>query len=268
MQTEISKPKKVAQLYNFRDHMKDAGGYNTILRTLAHMGWQGVELAGAPKDVTATMLRSWLDTTGLEVVGSHESMARLKEQLPEVIEFNKIIGNEYIILPIVRSNELDTQEKVDNVIKFMHETSAKLYKEGLLFLYHNHDHELSLKVPKNEISGHSEIPVLRYMLQGTSTTVSFELDTYWVSYAGEDPAKLMSDFRGRFPIIHIKDGILNVTNPIFRELGDGDMDFAPIFKAIRDDPGIRCVVYEQDRDFKENPIKSAEKSLDWLVKNF
>src|SRR5690554_8125760 len=80
--------------------VKDACSEDFIgtLKKLSEIGYDGVEFAGF-YDTPAKELKKALDEYGLKACGSHTSVSLLKDDLENVIEYNKIIGNEYIICP-------------------------------------------------------------------------------------------------------------------------------------------------------------------------
>ena len=85
------------QLYSVRDDC--AGDLSLTLQAVAQMGYEGVEFAGY-YDRTAEELRDMCEDLGLKVAGTHTGInTLLGDELAETLEFNKILGNPYLIVP-------------------------------------------------------------------------------------------------------------------------------------------------------------------------
>src|SRR5438128_11804875 len=85
------------ELYSLRDQCKtDLPG---MLAAVSKIGYKGVEFAGY-HGRTAKQLRKLLDDNGLVACGTHtpyESV--LSDKLQETIEYNRTIGNSFLIVP-------------------------------------------------------------------------------------------------------------------------------------------------------------------------
>src|SRR5213082_773097 len=85
------------QLYSVRNECaKDLDG---TVAAVGKMGYKGVEFAGYyGRD--AKTLRKLLDDAGLQCCGTHIALDTiLGDALPKTIEFNKTLGNEYLMVP-------------------------------------------------------------------------------------------------------------------------------------------------------------------------
>jgi hypothetical protein len=98
------------QLYSVREDCKrDLPG---TIAAVAKMGYMGVEFAGY-YDRSAKDLRKMLDDNGLVCCGTHTALdTLLGDNLSATIEFNKILGNKYLVVPSLpdkyRNSRLDT----------------------------------------------------------------------------------------------------------------------------------------------------------------
>src|SRR5882724_12585045 len=85
------------ELYTLREECKtDLPG---MLAAVSKIGYKGVEFAGY-HGRTAKELRKMLDDNGIVACGTHtpyESV--LEDKLKETIEFNRTIGNKFLIVP-------------------------------------------------------------------------------------------------------------------------------------------------------------------------
>src|SRR6266581_1016235 len=85
------------ELYSLREECKtDLPG---MLTAVSKIGYKGVEFAGY-HGRTAAELRKMLDDNDLIACGTHTPFDTVKgDKLMETIEFNRVIGNKFIIVP-------------------------------------------------------------------------------------------------------------------------------------------------------------------------
>ena len=85
------------QLYSVRkDCAKDLAG---TIAAVAKMGYMGVEFAGY-HDKSAKEIRKMLDDNGIVCCGTHTGLdTLLGDNLKKTIEFNKTIGNRFLVVP-------------------------------------------------------------------------------------------------------------------------------------------------------------------------
>ena len=115
------------QMYSLRDITRD--DLEGALREAAKLGYRFVEFAGFFGH-SASEVRAWLDTYGLEVSGTH---TRLSELAPDVLEqtiaYHQEIGNKNIIIP---NADFSSKEALDRVIEQINEAlQTNLKMEGL-----------------------------------------------------------------------------------------------------------------------------------------
>jgi sugar phosphate isomerase/epimerase len=81
-----------------------------------------------------------------------------------------------------------------------------------------------------------------FMQETKPEFVSVQMDVLWIVFPGQDPAKLLEKYSGRWKLMHLKDlkkgvatgslsGSTDVTNDVV--LGTGQMDWKAIFAAAR-----------------------------------
>ena len=87
-------------------------------------------------------------------------------------------------------------------------------------------------------------------------TVGWEPDVYWIAFAKEDPAAWVRRYADRCRLVHIKDMTAG-DQPTFAEVGEGVLDFEPIFAAA---PDAAWNVVEQDACARP-PFESIAISL-------
>ncbi len=61
--------------------------------------------------------------------------------------------------------------------------------------------------------------------------VCSELDVYWAAFAKADPVEVISKYKSRLPVLHIKDGDLNEPRTIMTAVGSGALPIPEIIDA-------------------------------------
>lgn len=241
------------QLYTVRDAL--AQDYRRTLERVKEIGYDNVELAGGFA-LSPSEIRSVLDDTGLTAISSHVPMADLKDDVDAAIDAAKTIGYNYVVIPWV-GGDMVANGKSDwiDAAEFMDETGAKLHEAGLQLCYHNHNHEFE------QFDGEAIFDVLLQHAQPSN--LAAEVDTYWVKYAGVDPVEVIRRYTGRCPLLHIKDMTAG-DDPTFAEVGQGVMDWQPIFDAGHA-AGAKWYIVEQDV-CPGDPLESIRISIDFMKK--
>jgi sugar phosphate isomerase/epimerase len=93
--------------------------------------------------------------------------------------------------------------------------------------------------------------VYEWLLDGVSKDIFFEIDTYWVKVAGQDPAAIIKKFGSRAKMLHMKDGPALFSQKLLEDkpdpmvpLGRGAQNIPAIAKAARG--YIEWMVIEMD----------------------
>jgi sugar phosphate isomerase/epimerase len=248
----MSKVPVALQLYTVRDEL--SRDFLGTIRQVGQMGWAGVELAGTG-GLSATELRDLLAQSGLAPVGTHISLADFENKLDSVLTYYGNVGLKYLGVPSL-PRELHGPAGFRQAAARMNKVGDALRKAGFSFYYHNHAFEFA------SIEGERGIDILAQ--ETDPALVSLELDVYWAQYGGQDPAAFIRAHSGRFALIHLKDMIGAGEQRTYAEIGEGVLDFAPIFAAC-EAQGTQWYVVEQDLCARPS-LESAKLSLKNLAK--
>ena len=193
-----------------------------------------------------------LDDLGLKVAGSHIGLDPLEKELGEVIDFNLEIGNRYIVCPGVPEERRNSEEAWKALAETFNGIGAECKKHGLVFCYHNHSAEFQ------KFNGRYGLDIL--LQSSDPELVKAQVDTFWVQYAGVDPAGFIRKYPGRCPLVHLKD--MAEDRKSFAEIGEGILDFKAIFAAC-EEVGTEWYIVEQD-SCSRPPIESVRISFENL----
>lgn len=236
------------QLYTLRDAAsKDFAG---TLKRVSETGYSGVEFAGYG-DMEAKDLKKLLEDLNLSPAGSHVGIETLTTDLKKVIDYNLEIGNGFIVCPW---QKYGAKSDFISFAKVLNDIGKKCHENGLKLCYHNHAHEFE------RFEG---VYGLDLLFENTDPDlVDFEIDTYWLKYAGADPISYIRKFGKRVSLLHIKD--MERVGRDFAEIGTGIMDISGIVSTAKL-VGTKWLIVEQDK-CKRDPFESIKISFDNLKK--
>jgi sugar phosphate isomerase/epimerase len=233
------------QLYTLRDLLQDRTRVGGVLGRLREIGYRAVEVAGlgqrAHEGFAAELARA-----GLVACAAHVQLERLVADLDAVGAQCKEWGCRYVVVPSL-PEEYRSQE---GYRRFASESAALaqgLRAFGLQLAYHNHSHELER---------YGSQTALEVLLGSTSTdSLQAEFDTYWLQFGGASPAAWIRRYRGRVPLVHLKDMVVVQGRTVDAEIGEGNLDWGEILAACRD-AGTEWLVVEQDQP-RRDPMESV-----------
>ena len=203
------------QLYTVGKEM-DADPVGT-LRQVAAVGYKEVELSPMSK-ISSKDLRKALDDFGLRESFRTLHAAGSADKLQQNIEAAKELGQEYMVVTVpwvadpsrFKSNPSEGQMGFFLAIiqgltlddwKWNAEQFNKIGEQvkaaGLQLGYHNHNFEFK---SYGSTTGYDE-----FIRLTDPNLVKLELDCGWVTVAGKDPIKYLTEYPDRYRLLHIKD---------------------------------------------------------------
>lgn len=225
------------QLYTLRNELP--GKARELLQQLAEQGYSYIESYEGPEGIywnhSPKAFKEYLDGLGLKMISTHCDVSKNFERKAADAAS---IGLKYLICPWVGpQRSIDAYKKI---AQQFNEMGAVCKKNGIRFAYHNHDYSFK---PMD-----GQFPQAVLLKETDPDLVDFEMDLYWINYAGQDPLQWMTNNPNRFKLCHIKDksrapypkeGYLSV------DLGTGSIDFKKILpKAVLQ--GMEYLIVEQE----------------------
>lgn len=240
------------QLYSVRTDMeKDT---LSTLKQIKEMGYDGVELAGFYGH-TPEKMKEYLAEAGLTPISAHVPIAQLLADTEQVINDYKTVGVQYIVVPYLEDFRRPGNEGFAQCVEDVKALAKKCAEAGLPLQYHNHDFEFK------KVDGEYGLDIFL----SSAPELGLELDTCWAAVAGVNVGKYLRSYKGRTPVLHLKDyyksgnagkmynliGIDDNAAPEeestfeFRPLGKGLQDVDALLCAARSN-GVSWIVIEQD----------------------
>lgn len=238
------------QLYSVKELSKV--DFLGTVKKVAEIGYDGIEFAGF-FDTPAKDLKKVLDSSGIEVCGSHSGIDILKNDLDNHIQYNLEIGNPYIICPGLPGDMSNSEEAWKQTAELFNEIGAKCKENNIQFGYHNHSFEFE------KYNGKYGYDILAENTQ--ADLVCLEIDTFWVEHAGLKSVDFMNKYPDRLPLLHIKE-MKSLTEKKNTEVGKGIMDFKKIVNLGKK-YGTKWFIVEQEY-FEIDQLQSIEDSLTYL----
>jgi len=236
------------QLYTVREAAaKDFPG---TLKAIADIGYKGVEFAGLhghdPKEIAKLV-----SDLGMKVSSSHTALPT-PESVGQIVETEAALGN----TKVVSGFGPDAFKTVDDVkaaaAKFSQ--AAELVKQhGMTFGIHNHWWEF----------GKLDGKYVYDILLAEAPDIFSELDVYWCAFGKADPVQIVSKYKSRLPLLHIKDGMLEEGKHVHTAVGSGKLDFPAIINAA--DPNVlEWLIVELDA-CETDMMEAVRKSYEYLT---
>lgn len=249
------------QLYTVRNVLPQKPA--ETLKAIRAIGYQEVEATWAGYD----KLRPMVQAAGLNAVSIHIDntlMGKGADEMSRVADQAKEWGFKYAVYPYVPPNERGGADVMKTFADKLNRFGEKCHAAGLQFAYHNHAFESAPAGDKT---------LFQILIDSTDKKyVGFELDCFWLSVSGNDPAEFIKKLSGRVPLLHCKDKAQGtekrfdegVPRPAFKEVGNGVLDWPGILRAASA-AGVQHYFVEQDAT-PGDPLDSLRQSYNFLSK--
>jgi sugar phosphate isomerase/epimerase len=234
------------ELYSLRNECKNnLGG---MLEEVGKIGYKGVEFAGYHGH-TAPELRKMLDANGLIACGTHTPYASvLPDKLDETVEFNRVIGNHFLIVPSMSGKS--KKEWLDHA-KMFNDLAEKVKPHGMFVGYHAHSHDFQ------KFDGETAWDLF---FGNTRKEVIMQLDTSNCRDGGADPVVVLNKYPGRVRTIHIK---ANGGGPE-AVIGEDKINWKEVFAFCETKGNTDWYVVEHETS--KAPLDAVKRSFEALKK--
>jgi len=223
------------QLYSVREDC--ARDFLGTLEAVADMGYEGVEFAGY-YGRSADELKKMLDSLELKAAGTHISIdALLGDELQRTIKFNRILGNQFLIVPWLPEEMRSSKAEWLKTAHLMNDIAEKIKPEGMRVGYHNHAVEFQ------PIDG--ELP-WDIFFGAAKPDVVMQLDTGNAMHGGISPDGILEIIK-RYPnhaaTVHLKEFSSKNEQAL---IGDGEMKWQEFFSLCETIGGTEWYIAEQE----------------------
>jgi sugar phosphate isomerase/epimerase len=234
------------QLYSVRKECEK--DLPAVLDAVAEMGYDGVEFAGY-YGRTAEQLQSLLSERGLEAVGTHIGVQTLLAgELEKTVEFNKTLGNRYLIVPGLPREYTESLDAWKRTAALFNQLAEKVADEDMQVGYHNHTEEF------RKVADECAWDVFA---RNTRSDVVLQLDTGNALHGGADVAALLKAYPGRSTTVHLKEHSATNDKAL---IGEGDIPWKEVFRLCETLGGTEWYIVEQET-YAYPPLVTVQKCL-------
>jgi sugar phosphate isomerase/epimerase len=244
------------QLYTVRSVIEK----NTLetLQAIEKTGYREAEVTWGNLDLIWPSLQQ----TKLKPVSAHLDTAmftRNQDKLPAALDKAAAKGFKYVVCPYVAKEDRGGADVMKKLGATLNRAGEQASRAGLTLCYHNHAFEFARDGGKT---------LLDHLLDSADPKlVQLEMDVMWVTVAGADPAALLAQYKGRTPLLHLKDVLKSepvrldegIARTSFAEVGNGRVDFKAVLAAAAVN-GTKHYFVEQDQT-PGPPLESLKTSF-------
>lgn len=246
------------QLYSLRTIF--ATNVDVGLKTAKDMGFVEIEVSGT-YNMTPEKYVETLKAAGLKPVSGLWDYNEFAKNLDGMVRLAKALGVKYAGTAYIPHQGAFSEKVCREAAAVFNKAGEALAKEGITFVFHNHGYEF---VPFEDGT------LMDLLIKETKPEfVSFEMDTMWVVFPGQDPVALLKKYPGRWALMHVKDlrkgvktGSLRAwteeTNDV--SIGTGQINFPALMRAAQEE-GVKHYFIE---DESPAPCKQIPNSLKYL----
>jgi sugar phosphate isomerase/epimerase len=230
-------------------------------RKFAEMGYDGPE-GPLGRFLSIEESLALLAKYNLKVADVHADITKPEEAFKIADKYGvKIFG-----IPSIPGEMMNSVEGFRAYAEKINDLAKPFKSAGYFLQYHNHAQEFR-NFP--QLNGKAGMDIL--IEETDPQAVMFELDTFWASAAGADPAQWISKLKNRIPIVHFKDFAvdwkaedvqLGSIPKRFAEIGQGNINWPAVVKACRES-GVQWYCVEQDRTVLDE-FESLRLSINFM----
>jgi len=225
------------------------------LAEVAAIGYHGVEMVALKDGPPAKELRQRVDDAGLRLVSSHAAFAELRDRCEAVLDYHRELGHTDLVIGAVPAELRTSDAGWKEAIAIIERIAHQCRDAGFRLSMHNHAFELEETIEGVEAHHYVFSHIAPELLNA-------QLDTYFIEAVGKDPAAYVRKFKGRCPLLHIKDKAKDDDPDEQTQIGHGVIDWDAVFAAAQES-GVEWYIVEQKRESVPG-LRSVQMSLDYL----
>ena len=239
-------------LYTVRD--VTARDYERALQQVAAIGYRDVDMYiyDARREPAAT--RAMLDRVGLACPSARVATPALYRGWDRFLDAANTLGARWITLANVPYEERLELRDWHELADVLNKAGEAARRRGLTLCYHNHSFELE--------EMESTIPLDLLLASTEAELLKLQLDIYWMTHGGRDPAAEIQRLGSRVATLHLKDMAPPPSRGI-TSVGRGRIDFKAVLAAAAD---AKVSHYFVEEDAPADPMAAIRSSYAHLAR--
>ena len=277
----MKKGKIGVQMMMLKDKVEELGAYE-VFKRLKEMGYRSVEISQIPMTAeNVEAMRKASEDFDIEIAAMSASLEPMMPGQPGeylTTGFDKIVADcktlncNFLRIGMLPFTSMGSREKTLEFVRRCDEIAERLAEHDIELYYHNHHIEFV------KYEGEYLLDIIR----DNTKYMGFELDVHWIHRGGEDPIRVIKNYKDRIKLLHLKDfriaeivlpeegsgrkgfmeSFANVVQ--FAEVGEGNLPMKEII-----DTGLECgseyFIVEQDDQYGRDPFDCLATSRDNLI---
>ncbi len=221
-----------------------------VLKAVAEMGYESVELAHSYYGYDATAWRKLLDKNGLKSCGMHMGLRMLEgDAFDKTVEIHKVIGTPYLIIASLPKKRLASVEAIVETAKQFNGLAERLTPHGMKIGYHCHGGDFA------KVEGRTAWEIFG---ENTEADVLLQLDIGNCLGGGGDPIAMLKKFPGRSVTIHLKDHG-GKPGAVF---GEGEVNWKEVFRLCETIGGTKQYIIEEEGRKGPEALEAVRRALE------
>ncbi|HEY8166616.1 MAG TPA: sugar phosphate isomerase/epimerase [Gemmatimonadaceae bacterium] len=228
--------------------------YEGTLKKVAEIGYRDVDMYIYDAKRKPAETRAMLDRVGLKCPSARVATPALYRGWDRFLDAANTLGARWITLANVSYEERlhlrDWQELAD----VLNKAGEAARRRGLSLCYHNHSFELE--------SMEGKIPLDLLLASTDPGLVKLQMDVYWMTHGGRNPATEIRRLGSRVATLHLKDMDATPARGI-TSVGRGIIDFKAVLAAAAD---AKVSNYFVEEDAPADPFEAIRSSYAYLAR--
>ncbi|HWN94608.1 MAG TPA: sugar phosphate isomerase/epimerase [Methylomirabilota bacterium] len=186
------------QLYTLRESFKT--NVPGTLDKVKALGFKEIE-GGGDYGLGIEKFNALLQERGLKMVSAGFGYDAMKKDIAAAVRRAQAFGVKFAMCAWIPHGESGfTEADARRAAADFNTWGAAFRAAGITFAYHPHGFEFR-PLKEGEERTHFDLLVA----ETKPEFVSFEMDVFWVTHPGQDPAKLLAKYPNRWALMHLKD---------------------------------------------------------------
>jgi sugar phosphate isomerase/epimerase len=226
--------------------------YERTLQQVAAIGYRDVDMYIYDSRREPGQTRAMLDRAGLACASARVATPALYRGWDRFLDAANTLGARWITLANVSYEERLHLRDWQELAEVLNKCGDAAQRRGLTLCYHNHSFELE------PLEG--RVPLDMLLASTQPELVKLQMDVYWMTHGGRDPAAEIRRLGSRVATLHLKDMEGNPARGI-TSVGGGVIDFKKVLAAAAH-AGVSHYFVEEDAP--ANSLEAIRTSYQYL----
>ncbi len=228
--------------------------YEGTLRQVVEIGYRDVDMYIYDARREPAETRAMLDRVGLACPSARVATPALYRGWDRFLDAANILGARWITLANVSYEERLHLRDWHELADVLNKAGDAARRRGLSLCYHNHSFELE--------SLEGKVPLDLLLASTDPALVKLQMDVYWMTRGGRNPAAEIRRLGSRVATLHLKDMDGTPARGI-TSVGRGTLDFRAVLAAAAD---AKVSHYFVEQDDPADPLDAIRSSYAHLAR--